>query len=311
MNIRIATRRSPLAQAQTRLIAEQLRALDPAVQVELVTMTTRGDRRSGPLQAVGGKGLFTAELESALLDGRVDLAVHSAKDMPVKMDPRLEIVATPARGDPRDALVLADGISASEGSKTRIIGTSSPRRAVCIYGMYPNAEIRPIRGNVQTRLSRAVGPGADLDAVVLAMAGLARSDLLTPHRQRILPLSTEAFVPAACQGTLVVQMAVRQGVVSSVRDLVQRIDDPDTHQALLAERSVICALQADCRSPVGVYVRRGPDGTWAARAMVGSVASGRRLDAEQSGPSAAAAAQRVLGDLQDGGAEAILSDRPD
>ncbi len=311
MNIRIATRRSPLAQAQTRLVAEQLQALDPAVRVELVTMSPRGARRSGPLQEVGGKGLLTAALEAALLDGRVDLAVHSAKDMPAGMDPQLEIAATPVRGDPRDALVTAEGLPASDRWKIRIIGTSSPRRTVCLHGMYPSAKIVPIRGNVETRLSRAVGPEADLDAVVLAMAGLARSGLLDPHRPRILPLETEAVVPAAGQATLVVQASSRQEVGSNMRDLIQQMDDPDTHAALSAERSVIRGLRADCRSPVGVYVHRGSDGTWSARGMVGSVASGQRLDASQVGPTADVAAERLLRALRDGGAEAILSVRPD
>jgi hydroxymethylbilane synthase len=250
----IGTRKSPLAMAQSRWVADALCALHPGLRGELVPIITGGDRYFGPLHEVGGKGLFTAELESALREGAIDLAVHSAKDLPAAMSADLAIVAVPAREDPRDALVTVSGATIQSLPAGAVVGTSSPRRGAQIRVMRPEIQIVPLRGNVDTRL-RKVLEEAQVDATVLAMAGLIRAGLLEKNRTHICPLNVEEFIPAAGQGALAIEAAVAN---RRATDLAAAMDDEPSRQALEAERQVVAHLDADCRSSLAVHVRLVP-----------------------------------------------------
>ncbi len=308
MTLRIATRTSQLARLQTELVIRKMRQIQPDLDVEIVTFTTTGDRTAGPLSRVGGKGLFTAELEEALLTGRVDLAVHSAKDMPAEMPEHLEIAATPPRADARDAIVLAEGLAWPDLPGELKIGTSSPRRAVMIVREYPDVRVAPIRGNVETRLSHVLPSPGDLDAVILAMAGLERTGLLRKYTGRIVALDPRRFIPAAGQGTLVVQSRTRAELPAELCALLQGLTDDTTETCLHAERSVIRGLGAGCSSPVAVFVSPPveSDETWTARGFVGCRRTGRCIQQVCSEPEADLAANRLLERLLQGGAKRLL-----
>jgi hydroxymethylbilane synthase len=241
--VRIGTRGSRLAVAQSRWVADLLRERVPGVRVELVEIQTSGDRiRDVPLGPHLGQSFFTKEIEEALLDGRVDLAVHSCKDLATTMTPGLRIGAVPAREDPRDALVsLGSGLRAlAPGAR---VATSSPRRKGFLHVIRPDLTVTDIRGNVPTRL-RAVTEGR-VDAVVLAVAGLARLGLGEVITEILDP---DIMLPAASQGALAVQ--VREGD-SRLREMVASLDVPDAHARVNAERACLRTLEAGCQAPVG------------------------------------------------------------
>jgi len=266
--LRIATRASMLARAQARIVADAIRSCRPGVRIELVPIVTRGDRLRGPLAGVGGKGLFTAELESALCEGRVDLAVHSAKDLPVEMGDSYVIVAVPVREDPRDAIVSRwGGLELLPHGAT--VGTSSLRRAAQLRSVRPDLKVEAIRGNVETRVEKVLGRSVSrMDAVVLAMAGLKRSGLAGRHGSHIEAFPVDYFIPAAGQGALALQ-CLRTN--ERALDCAASIDDVDAHQAFSAERFVVQGLAASCRSCLAVHVTRERSETgknrWRALAM--------------------------------------------
>ena len=213
-------------------------------------VVTTGDRWS-----VGGadatKGLFVKELEEALLDGRADLAVHSAKDLPGELPGGLGVIAIPERQDPRDALIGAPGGLAALASGARV-GTGSPRRAAQLGALRPDLTFAEIRGNVGTRLDKMAR--GEVDALVLAMAGLARLGLRPPDTT---PLEVEESVPAPGQGALALEgRADRAELVAAAAVL----DDPQTHVAVRAERALLAGLGGGCREPVGAFGRTGEDG---------------------------------------------------
>jgi len=263
--IRIGTRASLLAVAQARLVAEGLvRVAGGGVDVELVPMATRGDRTAGPLEAVGGKGLFTAELEAALREGRVDLAVHSAKDLPAEMAAGAVIAAVPVRADARDVLVTREGLSLAELPRGAVVGTSSRRRGFSVLHERPDVVLKPLRGNVDTRLQKVLSDrDRDVDAVVLAMAGLERSGLAASHGACCRVLEVEVCIPAAGQGALAVQAAVDNSRACALAAL---LDDADSRAAVEAERAVVASLGGDCHSCIAVHARRvgeaGESGEW-------------------------------------------------
>ncbi len=301
MRIRIGTRRSHLAMSQTRQVAGMIRSARADVEVELVPMVTAGDRHRGRLADAGGKGLFTAQLEQALQAGEIDLAVHSAKDMPAVFAGSLAILAVPRRADARDALASRHaGLAALPEGAT--VGTGSPRRSAQLSSLREDLLVEAIRGNVETRLARALSDEADLDAVVLAMAGLERSGLLERHAGWVHPLDVGRVVPAAGQGTLAVQGLARR---DDLREVLAPLEDADARAALEAERSVVRDLQADCHSSLGVHVRRAGGG-WEASAMVSRRGGGDvrryRLDA----PTSDEAARGLRDALGADGAAAIL-----
>lgn len=256
MKVRIATRKSKLALTQTRWVAARIREHAPEVTVEEVHVDTKGDRiQDRPLTAVGGKGLFVAEVEAVLVAGDADLAVHSLKDVPGDTDlaEGYDIVCTPPREDPRDVLLTADGseLDALEaGSK---VGTTSLRRVCQLRARRPDLQYATLRGNVDTRL-RKLDEG-QYAAIVLAAAGLSRLGLLAgrPHR----PLPVELSLPAVGQGTLAIEGRVDD---SRVRALLAPLEDDPTRVVTEAERTMLRRLQGSCRVPIAGHARRSEDG---------------------------------------------------
>lgn len=239
--IRLGTRASALASAQAQWVADRLRATGH--RVELVPLSTHGDTSQAPLTQIGGTGVFASTLRAALVRHQIDAAVHSLKDLPVDPEPGLTLAAVPQREDPRDVLVSRDGQQLSELPEGSVVGTGSPRRAAQLRAARPDLQVRPIRGNVDTRLAR-VQEGS-LDAVVLARAGLARLGRLAAAAQTLEP---EVMLPAPGQGALAVE--VRRGDTVSTR-AVQALDDPATRVCVTAERAVLATLQAGCTAPIG------------------------------------------------------------
>ncbi len=241
-NVRVGSRESRLAVVQSQLVMDAIRAADPSLRVELVTMKTTGDRiLDRTLDQVGGKGLFVKELDAALLEGRVDLTVHSLKDMPMQTDPALPIVAFSRREDPRDALVLPDGDK--ELDLTKPIGCASLRRKLQLERLFPGAAVAPVRGNVLTRLAKL--DRGEYAALVLAAAGLKRLGLQGRIARYFAP---EELLPAAGQGILAVQ--ARAGADTAY---LKDFDDPAARACALAERAFVRALDGGCSSPVAAF----------------------------------------------------------
>lgn len=242
MKIKIGSRESKLAVIQSRMVMEAIARTVPKAELELVTMKTTGDRiLDKTLDQIGGKGLFVKELDQALRDGRADFTVHSLKDMPMEVPEDLPLAAFSRRADPRDALVLPEGVT--ELDPSRPIGCSSRRRQLQLKELFPDMDIQPVRGNVQTRLRKL--QSGEFSALVLAAAGLKRLGL----EDRISRyFSTEEMLPAAGQGILAVQ--TRQGVDTAC---LSGVHDPDAACCALAERAFVRALDGGCSSPVAAY----------------------------------------------------------
>lgn len=268
MKLRLGTRRSALALAQSGMMARALEDRHPGLTVELVPMVTTGDVVKGDLAEVGGKGLFTQELESGLLDGSLDLAVHSMKDLPVSLPGGLVVAAHPERADPRDALVSEAAADLDGLPQGAVVLTGALRRRAQILLRRPDLDVEPIRGNVDTRLRKWRERNAG--GVILAAAGLKRLGLtdLPVH-----PISADVLIPAPCQGTLALE--VRAG--SPAEELVRALDHHPTALAARAERRVVAAFGGDCTLPLAAWAREDngsfrltallstPDGTLAAR----------------------------------------------
>jgi len=238
--IRIGTRGSLLATTQAGTVRDALIANGhPA---ELVTITTAGDRSSAPIESLG-VGAFTTALREAIEDGRVDAAVHSHKDLPTADDPRFTLAAIPPRNDPRDALVARDGLVLGELPAGSLVGTSSPRRAAQLRALGLGLEIRPLRGNLDTRLNRV--SSGDLDAIVVARAGLARLGRLGDVTETLEPVQ---MLPAPAQGALAVECRAGDSRLAAV---LAELDDADTRAAVTAERALLAELEASCSAPVG------------------------------------------------------------
>jgi hydroxymethylbilane synthase len=244
--LRLGTRGSALARTQSQAVADALTAATGAA-VELVPIVTEGDRSSAAITQLGGTGVFVAAIRRALLEGTVDLAVHSYKDLPTAPEPGLTIAAVPRREDPRDALIARDGLTLGElpvGSK---VGTGAPRRVAQLRALGLGLDVVPIRGNVDTRLARVIGEGGDLDAVVLARAGLSRLGRLAVITETLDPLQV---LPAPAQGALAVECRASD---ARTRELIGRLEDPATRACVVAERSTLAALEAGCSAPVAAY----------------------------------------------------------
>jgi hydroxymethylbilane synthase len=239
--IRVGTRGSALALAQTGLIVAKLEAA--GARVEVITISTAGDRSSAPIETIG-IGVFTSAVRDALAEGTIDVAVHSYKDLPTAADPRVSLAAVPERADPRDALVARDGLTLGELPAGSTVGTGSPRRAAQLDALGMGLSIVPIRGNVDTRV-RKVTDG-ELDAVVLARAGLARLGRLDVITEVIDPIQ---MLPAPAQGALAVECRVDDMDVEHL--LRSTVDDAWTRAAAGAERAMLAALEAGCSAPVG------------------------------------------------------------
>jgi hydroxymethylbilane synthase len=241
VSLRVATRGSALARWQAEHVAGRLRAVDPSTEVELVVVETYGDRRTDvPLSTLGGKGVFVKEVQAAVLDGRADLAVHSAKDLPALTPPGLALASVPERGDPRDALVGSSFDDLPTGAR---VGTGSARRRAQLAWLRPDLTFADLRGNIATRLDKASG----FDAVVIAAAALDRLDLLDRAAEILDP---ELMVPQVGQGALAVEC--REGA-STLAALLATIEDPTTRRAVDTERAFLAELGGDCDLPAGAY----------------------------------------------------------
>jgi len=242
--LRLGTRKSPMAMAQSAAVA-RLITERTGTAVDLVGLTSFGDVSQADLTQIGGTGVFVSALRECLLAGDVDLAVHSLKDLPTASVPGIVLAAVPARGDPRDALVARDGAKLADLPAGALIGTGSPRRAAQLRLMRPDVRPVPVRGNAGTRLGKVTS--GELDAVVLARAGLGRIGQLDVITEVFEP---DEMIPAAGQGALAVEC---RGADPGLAGLLARVDDPDTHAAVTAERAVLAGLQAGCHAPVGAY----------------------------------------------------------
>lgn len=244
----IGTRGSLLALAQSEWVAAQIRAANPHAAVELRRITTTGDRRQADaIPQIGQKGIFTFELEQALLAGEIDLAVHSAKDLPTDTPAALDLLCVPPREDPHDAIVSRDGVLLDALPDGALVGTSSLRRQAQLKARRPDLRFIALRGNVDTRIGKV--HRGDCDAAVLALAGLRRAGLAR-HATEIL--DTDRMVPAPGQGILAIQ---GRGDDDALRAMLAAIDDAAARAALLCERRLIEQLEGGCRTPIGAYAR--------------------------------------------------------
>jgi hydroxymethylbilane synthase len=246
--LRIGSRPSQLALAQTEIVRSRLASIVTDLSTEVVEIRTSGDRiASASLAGVGGKGLFIRELEQALLEKRIDLAVHSMKDLPAILDPQFRIAAVSEREDPRDALVTRDGSPLASLANGARLGTSSLRRRFQVLRANPGLEICPLRGNVDTRLRRVTEGG--LDAIVIAMAGLRR--LGRSSDVRFTPLDERDFIPAGGQAVLAIETLANSWSPQLDRTLAL-LNDSRARYETTAERAFLAAIGASCATPVGV-----------------------------------------------------------
>ncbi|HXR54443.1 MAG TPA: hydroxymethylbilane synthase [Acidimicrobiales bacterium] len=246
--LRLATRGSPLARRQTDMVAHLLAQGRPGLVIEPVVVRTEGDRRSEePLERIGGQGVFVKEIQQAVLDGRADVAVHSAKDLPPFVAPGLVLAAVPVRGDARDALVGSTLAALGSGAR---VATGAARRRAQLANLRPDLCFVAARGNIETRLARANGDGAD--AVVVAAAALDRLSITSQAAEILSPL---VMLPQVGQGAIALECAADD---EAVRGLLALVDHQDSHRALIAERTMLAAMGASCSLPVGGWAE--PDG---------------------------------------------------
>lgn len=292
MTLRIGTRRSALALAQAREVAELLEVHD--VKTELVPMSTSGDRGAQPTgSSAGMKGLWVSEIVGALLDGQVDLAVHSAKDLPAEDDPRVVLAAVPERASALDVLVTREGELPS-GAK---VGTSSLRRRAQVFRWRPDVLVTDIRGNVDTRL-RKLDEG-EVDGIVLAAAGLLRLGVVPEHAA---PMSVAEMVPAPGQGSLAVQTRADD---AAARDALAALDHEPSRLALEAERALVARLDAGCALPLGAFAQVAEERI-ALDAIVLTPDGERVVRSAVDASTPAEAAELAALDLLAGGADEIL-----
>ena len=300
--IRIATRKSPLALWQAEHVRERLLALHPGLQVELLTMSTQGDRiLDSPLAKIGGKGLFVKELEQGMLDGRADLAVHSMKDVPAELPDGLCIGAILEREDPRDAFVSNQYPSVDELPEGARVGTSSLRRQCQLRARRPDLKILDLRGNVGTRLGKL--DGGEYDAIVLACAGLKRLGLSARITRELTP---EEMLPAIAQGVIGIECRVDDERINS---LIEPLNHVATRQRTDIERAMNATLAGGCQAPVAGYSVFN-DGVIELRGLVGRPDGSHiiRGDVRGSPEHAAELGRQLADDLLARGARSILDE---
>ena len=307
--LRIGTRGSALAMWQAEWVRDALVRAHPGLEVRLEVIRTAGDRvKQAPLPAVGGTGIFTKEIEAALLDGAVDVAVHSLKDLPTRLPDGLALSAVPAREDPADALVAASGLTLDTLPQGGELLTGSPRRRAQVLHRRPDLRISPVRGNVQTRVRRFEESGAD--AMVLALAGLVRLGLGGRIAERLEPAE---FVPAPGQGALGVETRADDARAIA---LCRALDVAELRLAVTAERAFLADLGGGCQVPVGAYGRFGAAaGELTLTGMVAEADGRRLLKRTMTSAAASEAEARELGRglaeaLRADGAQALLGGSP-
>lgn len=299
--IRIATRKSPLALWQAHYVKNRLESLYPDSQIELVPLSTRGDKiLDSPLSKVGGKGLFVKELELAILEDRADLAVHSMKDVPVDFPAGLGLSVICERDDPRDALVSPGYASIDELPLGSRVGTSSLRRQCQLRARRPDLQILDLRGNVNSRLAKL--DAGEFDAILLATAGLKRLDFTDRIRISLDPAES---LPANGQGAIGIECRLNDHALLA---LLAPLDHFPTRQCVLAERAMNLALQGGCQVPIGAYAEQRGDQLWL-RGLVGDPNGLHILRAEAQGPAnePLLLGQRVAEQLKAQGAGQILA----
>jgi hydroxymethylbilane synthase len=305
--LRIGTRRSALALAQSGAIADRLRSAGH--DVELVEVTTEGDRSAAAVQQMGGTGVFVTELRQRLLDGDVDVAVHSFKDLPTQPADGVVLAAVPTREDPRDALVARDDLMLTDLPAGARVGTGSPRRAAQLRALGLGLEVEPLRGNVDSRLRR-VAEG-EFDAVVVAAAGLRRLGRIDDASEILDP---GQMLPAPAQGALAIECRRADAELSSALSGV--LDDPITRSAVAAERTLLATLEAGCSAPVGALadVSMGEDGDDEIylRAVVAALDGQRSIRLSVTGPltEARELGNRLADDLLKAGAADLIDHQP-
>jgi len=302
--LRLGTRASQLALTQSQLVADALSS-SSGVPVELVHVSTYGDRSTEAIAQLGGTGVFVSALRDALHAHTVDLAVHSFKDLPTAPTPGLTVAAVPAREDPRDVLVARDGLTLGELPPGARIGTGAPRRMAQLRALGLGLEIVPIRGNVDTRMGKVAS--GELDAVVLARAGLARIGRLSAVTETLDPIQV---LPAPAQGALAVECRSDD---TRVRELLAALDDPAARACVAAERAVLAALEAGCSAPVAAHAEltEAEDGSaelWL-RASVTAIDGSDSVRDSVSGPAAEAESlgRRLAAELLDRDAAALMA----
>lgn len=299
--LRIATRKSPLALRQAELVASELRRRHPDLEVTLLPLSTRGDKLlDAPLATVGGKGLFIKELESALLDGRADVAVHSVKDVTVEIPAGLQMPVICRRADPRDALVSRQYSSLDALPEAVVVGTSSLRRRCQLLALRPDLRVVNLRGGVNTRLRKL--DAGDFDAVILACAGLARLGLEDRIAEAIPP---ERMIPAIGQGALGLEIRAED---TTTGDLIAPLNDAASAVCVRAERAMNAALDGGCQVPLaGHAVLDGEQ--LALVGLVASVDGSEVVRVSQTAPAAdpESLGRAVAGALVDRGAGKILA----
>ncbi len=300
--LRIATRKSPLALWQAHYVSNALQAAHPDLKVELVAMSTRGDKiLDSPLAKVGGKGLFVKELERAMLDGEADIAVHSMKDVPMEFPEGLGLTTICVREDPSDAFVSNNYNSFAELPEGACVGTSSFRRQCQLRNIRPDLQIRDLRGNVGTRLGKL--DAGEYDAIILASAGLMRLQLAERIRER---LSFELSLPAGGQGAVGIECRLDD---TATHALLECLHHADTAHRVIAERAVVSRLQGGCQVPIASFAELSDD-TISLRALVGSIDGKSIIRSAQTAPVADAEALgiRVAEELLAAGAQGILDE---
>lgn len=300
--LRLGTRGSALALAQSEGIAAAVR-LVCGRDVELVTVQTAGDVSDAAIEDIGGTGVFVSGLRDALLAGEVELAVHSYKDLPTAPADRLVIAAVPLREDPRDALVARDALTIGELPAGARVGTGSPRRTAQLLGLGLGLAVVPVRGNVDTRIAKV--RSGELDAVLLARAGLVRLDRLGDATEVIDPLT---MLPAPAQGALALECRDDDAELVA---LLATLDDPDSRTAVAAERALLSALEGGCTAPVGALaqVAEGDDGPELyLRGLVAAVDGTDAVRLSATGPTSEAAevGRRLAAELLDLGAADLM-----
>jgi len=286
--LRIGTRGSDLALVQARSIADALKKREPGLDVKIVPIRTRADRMQNvAIVELGGKGVFVKEIETELIAGGIDIAVHSMKDVPVELPEGLEIVAYPKREDPRDVLISRGNVKIEELPRKAKIGTGALRRRMQLLNVMRDLEMVPIRGNVQTRIRKIESEG--LDGIILAAAGIRRMGLQGQVSQFI---STDFMLPAAGQGVLGIE--IRSGE-RELKERLRFLNDPDTVTEITAERAFLRKLGGGCRVPIAGYAQlhgnvlqvRGMVGTADGKRLLQETLRGPREDAESIGEAVA------------------------
>ncbi|WP_202112990.1 hydroxymethylbilane synthase [Gilliamella sp. Lep-s21] len=280
MNIRIATRKSPLALWQAKFVKQQLLAAHPNLTVELIPMVTKGDiLLDSPLSKIGGKGLFVKQLEQAILNNEADIAVHSIKDIPTEFPKGLILATICKRGDVRDAFISNKYSSIDELPDNAVIGTSSLRRQCQLRAKYPHLQIKDLRGNIGTRLAKL--DNQEYDAIILASVGLKRLKLENRIKQYI---DTDLILPAVGQGAIGIETRTDD---KKILEILSVLDDKDSRICIQAERAMNKALQGGCQVPIACYSQLCND-ILTLQGFVGRVDGMQIIKAQLQGPASQA-----------------------